>query len=547
MLPQPSRTRWSRSLLTAGIAVCLISVAWVAPVLPGTSAALTNVAPAPAEASLFVEDGDTLSVFVSRSERFSSPWPVKGASLTDPSVADVQVLTPTMLLITGATVGTTDLVLWGNDGQSMQMRIEVSADVDHLSSELEVMFPSSKISVRKSGNVTVISGTLETVDQVKHLHTYLDNSGISYVDMTTMAGVQQVLVEVRMAEVGRDSVRAMGINFFKAGSSAFFGSTVGSSAGGPLNPISIGAPAGAGVGSPPFIFTAPTVVSPAVTMFAGFPKANLELFIQALAENDYLRILAEPTLVALSGESARFLAGGEFPIPIVQGGSGDSTAITIEYKEFGVALAFSPIVLGNGRIRLHVAAEVSDTTDSNGVQIQGFSIPGIVVRKVETTLELNSGQTFAMAGLLNERTRATSSRVPGLGSLPVIGQLFRSVRYQSGETELLIIVTASLVEPVSSTALPPLPGTDHIPPSDWEFYTLGRIEGTVPARLSPGDAQWLRDMGLDRLKGPGAWATHSQPDAVSMTGSRTDTGALLDEESGSAEASGSTTSSADGL
>src|SRR6185503_13142243 len=216
-------------------------------------------------------------------------------------------------------------------------------------------------------------------------------------------------------------------------------------------------------------------------LFANFPNSDLLFFVQALAENQYLRILAEPSLVAMSGEEASFLAGGEFPIPVVQGVN--ATSITVTYKEFGVRLRFRPTVLGDGAIRLHVAPEVSELTNAGSVTLQGFNIPGLLTRRAETTLELNSGQTFGMAGLISQSTQARTSRVPHIGDLPVLGALFRSVRYQSGDTELVLLVTASLVEPLSVANMPPTPGITHSDPNDWELYAMGKIEGKAPARL----------------------------------------------------------------
>ena len=190
--------------------------------------------------------------------------------------------------------------------------------------------------------------------------------------------------------------------------------------------------------------------------------------------------------------------------------TGGGTAVTIEYKEFGVALKFRPVVLGDGSIRMTVASEVSELSDIGAVELEGFRVPSVATRRAETTLEMKSGQSFAMAGLISESTSAISSQVPGLGNLPVLGALFRSVRYRRGESELLLLVTASLVEPTSDQVLLPLPGTTHVVPNDWELYSRGRLEGEAPARLSPDDRTWLAECGLERLRGPGAWSVHGQ-------------------------------------
>jgi pilus assembly protein CpaC len=457
----------------------------------------------------------TLQIVAGRSRHLTTPWPAKGASLTDPAVADVQVLTPQLLQVSGKAPGTTDVVVWGENGRTLHARVEVDADLERLRVELAAVLQGTSLELSQQGGVVVVSGVLARAEQAQALQRYLEASGVDYADVTRLAGVQQVQVQVRVAEVSRTAIRALGVNALKGGDDFFGGQTIGSADGGPLNPISIGPQQGASaLGNLPFNFTSDASVTPAITLFAGFPKSDLELFVQALAENQYLRVLAEPNLVALSGEQASFLAGGEFPIPIVQGG-GVSTAITIEYKEFGVGLKFRPLVLGEGAIRLQVASEVSELSDIGAVVIEGFRIPAIITRKTETTLELHSGETFAMAGLISESTNAQASRVPGLGDLPVLGSLFRSVRYRTGETELLVLVTASVTEPLGPGGMPPLPGETHVVPDEWELFGEGRIEGRAPAAPDATQAVWLRETGLDRLRGPGAWATHEQGPARS--------------------------------
>ncbi len=307
------------------------------------------------------------------------------------------------------------------------------------------------------------------------------------------------------------AIRNLGINAFQVDNSIFAASLIGSSIGGALNPVNIGIPENVlALQDLPFTFTQTVNVSPLVSVLAGFPNSDLEFFVQALAENQYLRILAEPNLVALSGEEASFLAGGEFPIPIVQGTTtGGGTTITVEYKEFGVNLRFQPTVLGDDRIRLNVAPEVSDLSDVGAVEIQGFRIPAILTRRSETTLELDSGQTFAMAGLLNYSVSARKSRVPLFGDLPIIGQLFRSTSYQSGESELIILVTAKLVEPLTGAENVPLPGHKDAEPNNWEYFVGGLLEGHHKKVGETADTEAPPPESLGELKGPGGWANHT--------------------------------------
>lgn len=457
---------------------------------------------------------ETITIIEGESTIVKAPWPTVRVAVTDPKIANVQVLTPVQILLQGIKIGSTDLILWSEgEKQIWQRKILVGMDTGRFKEKLQELFPSSSLEVSQSDEVLIVKGLLRSADQATQLHEYLDKTGVPYVDMTSVAGIQQVQLQVRVAEVSRTAMRALGINAFQTDSDYFVASRIGSSGGALVPSINIGPPAGTIAGDTTnFVFHQDVTVSPLITIFAGFPKSDFEVFIKALAENQYLRILANPTLVALSGEQANFLAGGEFPIPVVQGtgGGAGGNAVTIEYRQFGVRLLFRPIVLGDGSIRLFASQEVSDLTDVGAVVIQGFNVPGLVTRKAETTLELNSGQTFAMAGLIKYKTSAITSRIPGLGDIPVLGSLFRSVRYAEDETELVILVTASLVEPMSVAVTPTPPGFLHSRPSDWELYLEGRIEGEEPAKISPTNAQWLRKIGLSRLLGPGAWDSHDK-------------------------------------
>jgi pilus assembly protein CpaC len=486
-----------------------------------------------------LEPGAVISLAAGRSRVLKAPWRVSRVSVSEPRIADVEALAPDQLLLLGKAPGSTDLVLWGEGDELWQARIDVGDDLAHLRQELEALFPQSRLELSRSQEVVVVRGLLSRAEHAEQLRRFLEASELRYVDMTRLAGVQQVQIQVRVAEVSRQAVRALGINALHTGRHFFGASTVGSASGGAPNRINIAPPEGAlATRGLPFIFNNPVGISPLVTLLAGFPDADLQLFVQALAENQYLRILSEPNLVALSGEEASFLAGGEFPIPVVQGGA-NAGSITIEYREFGVRLRFRPTVLGDGRIRLVVAPEVSDLTDVGAIEIQGFRVPSLLTRRAETTFELQSGQTFSIAGLLSRRNDARNSRVPVAGDLPVLGALFRSTRYQSGETEMVVLVTASLVEPSSSTA-PPAPGVAHTPPGDWELYTLGSIEGAPPHRPPP-PAALIRKRGFHKLRGPGAWTEHGAEPARSRAGAipeepaaGEESGAESDAEAGTA-------------
>ena len=459
--------------------------------------------------------GEEVTLIVGRSVVVTAPWPTVRVAVTDPTVAHVEVLTPEQVLVQGLKVGSTDLILWSEDEKrTWQQRVEVRLDVERINKALQALFPTAELQVSDSGEVLLVQGLLRSTDQAEQLHRFLDTAKITYVDTTSVAGVQQVQLQVRVAEVSRDAARQLGMNWFYSDEDFFFGQPHGG-----LADISIGVSSGASVDDNlDWKFLKNVAPTDAVTVFGGFPDADLALFLNALAENGYLRILANPTLVALSGEQASFLAGGEYPIPVVQGvgaGAGGTAAITIEYKEYGVGLSFLPVVLGDGGIRLHASQEVSQLSEAGAVEIvAGSPVLALITRRAETTLELKSGQSFAMAGLLQRTNTARNSRLPGLGDLPVVGALFRSVRYQEEETELVILVTASVVEPFSAATTPPLPGVTHTVPTDWELYAEGRIEGKEPAKLDPAAIQWIKDMGLHELVGPGAWASYEDDTPV---------------------------------
>ncbi len=453
--------------------------------------------------------GRVIPLYAGESRLVKAPWPVKRLSVNNPTVADVDVVSPDQVQLIALSPGVTDLIMWSATNQVWRARVDVEADVSKLRQQLERLFPGAELEVAQVGDVVAISGQFARAEQSAHLRTYLEQSGLKHMDMTRLAGVQQVQLKVRVAEVSRSALKAMGVNTLILGNDFFGGVQIGSSSG-PLVPMNVGVPGGAtpgdsGVGT---VGEGGISTPPGVTIFGGIPNSDLQFWIQALAENQYLRVLSEPTLVALSGEEASFLAGGEFPVPIAQLGEGGTTAISIEYREFGVRLNFKPTVLGDGMMRLQVIPEVSELSDVGAVEVLGTRVPSLLTRRVTTTLEMESGQTFSIAGLISNSTNARNSRVPGLGDLPILGPLFRSTRFSTSETELVILVTASLVEPQNTPihALP-VPGAGFKPPTAWEFYALGQVQGR-PSKLSPAHRARLEELGLDELRGPGAWASH---------------------------------------
>ena len=375
------------------------------------------------------------------------------------------------------------------------------------------------LQIEEIDGTLALYGTMPDLATATLIRNFMTGTGIKWVDLSRIAGVQQVQLRVRIAEASRFALRELAFGAV-AGGNSFFGGYQAPGGSSPFQQVSIAPGAGAAqtatisgaateassVSSPNFGFNS-FPVSSAVTLFGGVPGSDLEFYIQALSENRYVRLLAEPNLVAISGERATFLVGGAFPIPVVQN-SGASSAVTIEYKEFGVRLNFRPEVLGQGRIRLEVAPEVSELSEIGSLRQNGFTIPSVITRRSSTTVELGSGQSFAMAGLLRTKEQGRVSKVPILGDIPVLGVLFRSVRYEEDQTELVVMVTAELVEPLDNGTVRPLPGELHETPNDWELFMEGSLAGATKAGKPLAR---LKVLGLEGLRGPGALRRPDDP------------------------------------
>lgn len=421
-----------------------------------------------------------ITVPIHRSVTIESNVEATRADVINRAIADVQVVSPKRILVTGNSFGTTTVVLSGGDKQYV-FEVTVELDLAALQESIRKVDPQSTAratSIR--GNILLV-GTVSSTERARRivelaqLFVPRSNDGNLLAQIQNhleVAGEQQVMLRCVVAEVSRAASRELGINGFLAGENfkdAFIINQLGG-----INPINIGAAGSALVTENlPFLTGEngiPLTATP--TLSLGFPRVQTQLFMKAMADNQLLSVLAEPNLVAISGETATFLAGGEFPIPVPQG----NQQVTIEFREFGVRLNFTPIVRGNQLIRLRVAPEVSELDFTTALQIEGFVVPGLTSRATETTVELGSGQTIAIAGLLAEQTRGLASRIPGAGDLPVLGALFRSVNYRNALTELVVLVTPELVAPLDAHQKVRLPGEDIERPNDWELYVKGEVE-----------------------------------------------------------------------
>jgi pilus assembly protein CpaC len=339
--------------------------------------------------------------------------------------------------------------------------LQAEGSPSQLKEAIHKVLPEEKdVRVTPTGDSVTLSGTVSSTANLSQVLALADSYyPKKVINLLEVGGVHQVMLEVRVAEMSRSLLRRLGFNFaYLSNSGTNFGISL-------LNNLTSG-------------FPAPTGVSDRIQAIFRFTGggATWTTFIDALKEDGLVKVLAEPTLITMSGKSANFLAGGEFPIPVPQN-SGGSTTITIEYKPFGVGLNFSPVVLSNKKISMQVAPEVSDLDFSNAIQISGFVIPSITTRRASTTVELPDGQSFAIAGLLKDNVREVVSKYPLLGDIPILGALFRSSTFLKNETELIIIVTPHLVKPLN-LAKQTLPTDQYIEPNDFEFYLLGALEGS---------------------------------------------------------------------
>jgi pilus assembly protein CpaC len=435
-------------------------------------------------------DNGRLLLATGRSAVVNAARPIKRVSIADPDIATVNAVSPTSVLVTPKRSGATQLVLWDEQDRTQMIDVVVQLDMQALQAQLKALFPDSKIEAIGSNGTIVLRGrasNAQTADQAAQLASPYGK----VLNLIEIAGGQQVMLQVRFAEISRSATNALGINGAMVAGSAMGGSNIGQ-----LSPTALIPGANSLLGAAPAFqglkLNQDQAPSPNVTLYGGgqLGSVYLEYFVQALRQNNLLRILAEPNLLAMSGEEADFLAGGSFPIPVAQGGggSGGNSAITVEFRDFGVKLNFVPVVLGDGRIRLKVAPEVSDLDFTTAVRFNGFVIPGLSKRRVSTVIELGEGQTFAIAGLLSHNVTASKDVTPLLGDLPVIGPLFRSVSYARKETELIVLVTPHIVAPMNPGEVPPVPGEQWRHPSEKDLFLKTDLGGPVDGRPKPTTA-----------------------------------------------------------
>lgn len=415
-----------------------------APTPPASGTQTTTLpaqTPAPGSAPLRVMVGKSL--LINTTER------LKRIALTDPSIAWAQVITPTQILVHGRTPGEISLLIWDELERSRSFDLRVDVDVSACAEEEHRVFPDEQITVTPSRAAIVLSGHVSTEDVSKRAGELASAYSPKVVNVLTFGpvGAQEVLLQVKFAEVDRTALTQMGVNFLSTGGGNTIGTvTTGQFGGFGTQTLTQGRGA---TGT-----TTGETLNNVLNLFLFRPDINFGAVIEALQTKNLLQILAEPNLIAVNGKEASFLAGGQFPFPIVQPGNG-FTAVTISFKEFGVRLQFTPVITPNGYIHLKVAPEVSTLDFANALTISGFTVPALSTRRAETEFELQDGQSFVIAGLMDNRVTDIYNKIPGLGDIPILGNFFRSKSLQKSNSELMVLCTVRRISP--SNEPPPGP------------------------------------------------------------------------------------------
>ena len=441
--------------------LCYVVAVAFAAALPLTGAMADARQPATVTTQPGLQAPQSISLPLNKSQVLRVNQAVTRIAVGNSAVVDAVPLTDRSFYVLGKAVGTTNLSVYGQKSELLAViDVTVGTDVEGVKAALHTMMPNDRIDVRSLNGTIALSGVLNSPAKVGRA---MEIAGKFAADKETVIndlrvnGSQQVMLEVKVAEMQRSVSKSLGFkpllqtvrDGVAAGTSAGFSLST-------LDPVNLSN----------FVFAAGTAL-------AG--NFAFGLAVDALEQKGAVKILAEPNLVAMSGDTASFLAGGEFPIPVAQNTSAGVPTVTVEFKPFGISLAFTPTVIDGDLINLVVAPEVSQIDKANSVTFGGFTIPGISTRRARTTVELRDGQSFAIAGLLSSDFDDTIRGIPGVMDVPVLGAILRSSSYQNNETELVIIITPKLVQPAAANALI-APTDSFVPPSDAQFFLMGQTE-----------------------------------------------------------------------
>ena len=391
-----------------------------------------------------VKEAIPINVLVGQSRVINFDRPIGRFSISNPEIAEAVMVRPDQVLVNGKAFGQVNFIAWEKaDSKFIVFDVFVRANLSLIDSQIRALFPRDDIRLSQANGSVVLSGTVTDQSTVAQADSVVQAAGFKTVNMlaSPVKAATQVQLQIRVAEVSRSKLRDLGASFAYQGA-----------------PNSGGFISGGGPGSVGEVAQG-VIKNTFSAMNIFLMGGNTFQMIRAMQTNGALRSLAEPNLIAMDGQTASFLAGGEFPIPIVQGNNG---AVTIQFKEYGVRLNFKPTIIDEDHIRLELEPEVSTLDFANGVRFEGFVIPALRSRRARTGVELRDGQSFALAGLLDNSESRSLSKVPVLGDVPIIGNLFKSTQFQKQETELVFIVTADLVKPVNRDDIPNMRGIDGL-------------------------------------------------------------------------------------
>ena len=407
------------------------------------------------------KEGIPINVLVGQSRVINFDRPIGRFSISNPEIAEAVMVSPNQVLVNGKAFGQVNFIAWEKaDQKFIIFDVFVRANLSLIDSQIRALFPKDDIRLSQANGSVVLSGTVSNPQAAAQAEAVVQAAGFKTVNMlqSPVTDATQVQLSVRVAEVSRSKLKEFGSSYASVNSTTVFAQGGG--------PGTLGGNTRPGEN----IFT--EFAGSAVNLFLFNTGLNTAAFIRAMKTNGALRALAEPNLIAMNGQSASFLAGGEFPVPVVQSGSG-SNAVSVIFKEYGVRLNFKPTIIDEDHIRLELEPEVSTIDFANGVRFSGFVIPALRTRRARTGVELRDGQSFALAGLLDNNETRSLSKIPVLGDVPILGNLFKSSSFQKQETELMFIITADLVKPLNSDELPQMKGIDG-------------IKGGSPLGIEPG-------------------------------------------------------------
>jgi pilus assembly protein CpaC len=427
----------------------------------GVFAAQSNPPAAP-QAGPSEPSAEVLHLLVGRSLVISSQARIFRISVADPAIVDAMVVSPTQILISGKMPGVASLVIWDETGQSQTFDAFVDLDVTEIVGKIRQVLPNEQVEVEARGGVITLSGVVSSQAVADHAvaiaqaMTTRKDSVVSLLQVLVPKS-GEVLLEVKFADVDQSTLNQLGANILSTSpAKTVFSTTTGEFSPPTTQSQTITGNSSTSTATAAIAAGVPLTVSQLLNVFIFRSDINLGVIIQALEQKNLLQILAQPNVLAETGKEASFVAGGEFPYPVVQGSTG-VPVVTIQFREYGIKLSFTPIITPEGLIHLKVAPEVSSLDYTNALTYQGFTVPSVAKRSVQTEMILKDGQSFVIAGLVNDQVTEQFSKIPGLGDVPILGALFKSRSISKSKDELLVMVTPHVVRMESPPKQPPLP------------------------------------------------------------------------------------------